>query len=73
MKYVLMILLFCATAASCVSANIPSLTTREYVASEDEERLWRRSEAEQKVLNGSGLIYEDDEPVSYTHLTLPTN
>ncbi|UCF82273.1 MAG: M48 family metalloprotease [Desulfobacteraceae bacterium] len=64
MRYIVFILtLFCLSACSS-TAPIP-LVTEDFRDENDEKRLWQRSEDEQKVLNESGLIYEDQELNQY--------
>jgi predicted Zn-dependent protease len=51
--------------AGCATTNLPPLTTTGTSLEEDERRLWRRSEEEQRELEDSGLVYRNDEVETY--------
>ena len=61
MRYAVLTLLICSIVAGCATTNLPPVTTGGFVFEDDERRLWLRSEEEQRVLDKSGLIYEDEE------------
>jgi predicted Zn-dependent protease len=49
----------------CATTNLPPVTSEEYVALEDEKRLWVRSEEEQEDLTESGLVYGEEALTEY--------
>ena len=61
MRRVASALLLCLVFAGCASTRLPPVTTGDFMFEDDENRLWLRSEEEQKVLDTSGYIYEDHE------------
>ena len=65
MKYFYSIFLIIFILASCASTNLKPVTEKGFVYKDDEKRLWIRSQEEQKVLNKSGLLYEDRKVEAY--------
>jgi len=65
MRYILFISLLCLTFIGCATTALPPVTSKGFTFEEDEKRLWRRSEEEEKILDRSGLIYEDKELEAY--------
>jgi len=66
MRYFLLILMPCLLAMAC-AASRPFPLAEDPIDKNDEMRLWRQAEAEQAVLEGSGIIYEDQELEDYLH------
>jgi Zn-dependent protease with chaperone function len=64
MRWIGSTLLFCLILASCARTSLPPVT-QDFRFEEDEKRLWLRSEEEQNVINGSGVIYRDEELEAY--------
>jgi len=58
MRYIGLAFLIYLILAGCATTGLPPVT-QDFKFEEDEKRLWLRSEEEQKVLNRSGVIYED--------------
>jgi predicted Zn-dependent protease len=65
MRYLTLIFLLVFILSGCATTTLPPVTSKGFTLEEDEERLWRRSEEEQKVLNNSGLLYKDKELEGY--------
>lgn len=61
MRCVVLMLLASFLVVGCASTALPPVTTGDFKFEDDERRLWLRSEEEQKVIDNSGLIYEDRE------------
>ena len=57
-KYFLLICIVCFSAVGC-STTPPPLLTEDPSIQEDERALWLLAEEEQALLEGSGIIYED--------------
>src|SRR5258706_7363716 len=51
--------------AGCATTNLAPLTGAGTALEADEQRLWRRSEEEQRALDQSGLVYRNAELESY--------
>ena len=51
--------------AGCATTNLAPLTGAGTALEGDEQRLWRRSEEEQRALEQSGLVYRSDELEAY--------
>jgi predicted Zn-dependent protease len=64
MKRVVLILLTCFITAGCTAASLPPVSG-DFRLEEDEKRLFQRAREEEKVINESGLIYEDVELEDY--------
>lgn len=64
MRYSPLILMLCFVA-SCSSSKPLPLITEDFRVEDDEKRLWQRAAEEQKVLNESGLLYENEELTDY--------
>ena len=64
MRYILLVLML-FFLVGCTSTDPLPLIKEDFRVENDEKRLWQRSEDEQKVLNESGLIYEDQELNQY--------
>jgi hypothetical protein len=58
MKRVVLILLTCFITAGCTAASLPPVSG-DFRLEEDEKRLFQRAREEEKVINESGLIYEE--------------
>jgi predicted Zn-dependent protease len=65
MRYLTLIFLLVFILSGCATTTLPPVTSKGFTLEEDEERLWRRSEEEQRVLDNSGLLYKDKELESY--------
>ncbi|HEU0265870.1 MAG TPA: M48 family metalloprotease [Geobacterales bacterium] len=52
--------------SGCATTNLPPIgASGKFTPEEDEKRLWKRSEEEQRSLSKSGFLYEDQELESY--------
>src|SRR5947207_1687552 len=51
--------------AGCASTNLAPLTGAGAALEDDEQRLWRRSEEEQRALDNSGLVYRNEDLETY--------
>ena len=51
--------------AGCATTSLTPLTVANTALEEDEKRLWRRSEEEQRMLDRSGLVYVNEEAEAY--------
>jgi predicted Zn-dependent protease len=52
--------------SGCATTNLPPIgASGKFTPEEDEKRLWKRSEEEQRSLAKSGFLYEDQELESY--------
>ena len=58
-------LLLSVFLAGCAATNLAPLSGAGTALEDDERRLWRRSEEEQGALDGSGLVYRNDELEAY--------
>ena len=58
-------LLISVLLAGCAATNLAPLTGAGTALEPDEQRLWRRSEEEQRALEASGLLYRNDELETY--------
>jgi len=58
-------LLAAVLLAGCASTNLAPLTGASTTLEDDEQRLWRRSEEEQRALDRSGLLYRNEELETY--------
>lgn len=64
MKSVVLIWLTCFIASGCTAVSLPPVSG-DFRIEEDEKRLFQRARKEEKVINESGLIYEDVELEDY--------
>ncbi len=64
MKYTITLIL-CVIITGCATTKLSPITTKGFLFEDDEMRLWVRSEEEEKVINESGLIYNDEELENY--------
>ncbi len=60
MRYLTIHLVLCFLIAGCATTKLPPVTADNFSFQDDEKRLWHRSEEEQRILNKSGLVYEDE-------------
>ena len=58
-------LLAAVLLAGCATTDLAPLTGATTTLEDDEQRLWRRSEEEQRALDASGLVYRNEELESY--------
>jgi Zn-dependent protease with chaperone function len=58
-------LLLSVLLAGCAATNLAPLSGAGTALEDDEQRLWRRSEEEQRALDGSGLLYRSEELEAY--------
>ncbi len=58
MKWKLSLLLLIGLLQACATTSLPPIT-QDVQLEEDEKRLWARASEEQKLIERSGLIYED--------------
>jgi predicted Zn-dependent protease len=65
MKTTIFVVLLGLLFFGCATTDLPPVTSADFAFQEDEKRLWLRAEEEQKILNRSGLIYEDKELEAY--------
>ncbi|MGD2127400.1 MAG: M48 family metalloprotease, partial [Desulfobacteraceae bacterium] len=63
-KYLLVTGMLCFMFLGCATEGVTP-PPNELQKGDDERRLWQRAEAEQRVLNESGLVYEDVELEAY--------
>lgn len=63
-KYLLFVLAICLLAEGCSTSPLLPVT-EDFTLRQAEQRLWLRAEEEQEVLEGSGIIYEDQELENY--------
>jgi predicted Zn-dependent protease len=64
MKYLSIIIVICALVTGCTTPHAVTLN-EELKSSEDEQRLWRRVQKEQEVINNSGFLYHEPELENY--------
>jgi predicted Zn-dependent protease len=64
MRYLFLIFMLCFLSAGCTTTGLPPLT-EDLSLEKDEQMLWLQAEEEQAVLEGSGIIYEDQELEDY--------
>jgi Zn-dependent protease with chaperone function len=64
MRFTLLSLLFFLCFISCATTSLPPVT-KDLRLEDDEKRLWNRSEEEEKMINRSGVIYNDKELETY--------
>ena len=64
MKYLSIIIVICALVTSCTTPQAVTLN-EELKSSKDEQRLWRRVQKEQEVINNSGFLYHEPELENY--------
>jgi predicted Zn-dependent protease len=64
MKYFAILIVVCCLSTGCVKPQAVPVD-EALRASEDEQKLWRRSEKEQEELDSSGLLYRDYELENY--------
>ena len=64
MKYFAMLIVVCCLASGCVKPQTLSVN-EALLACEDEQKLWRWVEKEQKALDSSGFLYQDPELENY--------
>ena len=64
MKYLCIIIVICALVTGCTTPQAVPLN-EELKSCEDEQRLWRRVQKEQEVINNSGFLYHEPELENY--------
>lgn len=67
MKHRTILFFICIILAGCATTSLQPVTSENFALEEDEKRLWLRSEEEQKILNKSGLICEDESLEAYVN------
>ena len=68
MKHLFLLLILCSLTAGCLTTSLPPVT-KDFRLEDDEKRLWQRAKEEQKALNNSGLVYQDNELEDYLNKT----
>jgi beta-barrel assembly-enhancing protease len=61
----ILMLLLCIAVGGCVTTALSPMTTSDFSFEDDEMRLWVRAEEAEKIINESGLVYEDEELENY--------
>jgi predicted Zn-dependent protease len=67
MKYLASIIAVWCLVAGCAAPR-PTPVTQTLTAGEEEQMLWRRAQEEQETINGSGVLYQDEEIDNYLNL-----